>query len=346
MPQPSSSGRATTKPWQPAAQQRPSAFDRYGTFPDIRDDEDNDDHIETALTTTNKEYARAGSSRSLGSGASGEAALDPDYDIIPMYVVPLFKHQMVVIPVPKPGPGGAQGPEWMKSVVNTGQAMQKKAAETWDSLKNSDPDSIKNKVYRCDLHSAGWLHKPPCCTTWWSSQRASLSLATYLPLPQQHRTNTLYNHRAGQAQLEALSPEQRMLGGIPEYARKLKVMHAPCVDHEEVLFYMGETIRKLGHVQRYKQARVVYWQAWFGWLQCQGGSALCEKVLPWPACVVYVLDVACSDGARCRWCMNVNPCSPLVCVPPNPQRACRLAQQRCCPLRLCSTLSCCPVQPS
>ena len=145
MPEASSSGRTTTKPWQPASQQRPSAFDRYGTFPDIRD-EDEDDHIETALTT--KQYARTGSNRSLGSGASGEAALDPDYDIVPMYVVPLFKHQMVVVPVPKPGPGGAQGPDWMKSVVNTGQAMQKRAAETWDSLKNSDPDSIKNKVYR------------------------------------------------------------------------------------------------------------------------------------------------------------------------------------------------------
>lgn len=158
MPEPSLSGRTTTKPWQPASKQRPSAstFDRYGTFPDICDEEEEeDDHIDTALTT--KQYARAGSSRSLGSGASGEPALDPDYDIVPMYVVPLFKHQMVVIPVPKPGPGGPQGPEWMQSVVNTGQAMQKKAAETWDSLKNSEPDSIKNKVYRC-ARTRCWHH--------------------------------------------------------------------------------------------------------------------------------------------------------------------------------------------
>lgn len=215
---PSSSGRSTTKPWQPASQQRPSAFDRYGTFPDIQDD-DEDDHIETALTT--RQYARADSNVQLDSGVSNEAAIDPDYDIVPMYVVPLFKHQMVVIPVPKPGPGGHQGPEWMKSVVTTGQAMQKKAAETWDSLKNSDPDSIKNKVYRCEAPSF---------------------------VLQSHAY-----HRAGQAQLEALTPEQRMLGGIPEYARKLKVVHAANVDADEVLAYLSETIRTLGHVQRYKQ---------------------------------------------------------------------------------------------
>ena len=46
-----------------------------------------------------------------------------------------------------------------------------------------------------------------------------------------------------------------MLGGIPEYARKLKVVHAACVDADEVLSYMSETIRTLGHVQRYKQVR-------------------------------------------------------------------------------------------
>ncbi len=150
---PSTSERATTKPWQPATRQRPpaSTFDRYGTFPDIGgddgDDDDNDDHN---TTLTSRQYHRAGSNRSLGSGNSGSDALplDPDYDIVPMYVVPLFKHQLVVIPVPKPGPGGKQGPDWMNKVVATGQTVQKKAAETWDNMKNSDPDSIKNKVYR------------------------------------------------------------------------------------------------------------------------------------------------------------------------------------------------------
>ncbi len=79
---------------------------------------------------------------------------------------------------------------------------------------------------------------------------------THIPTHPSTYTHThTHTHRAGQAQLEALSPEQRMLGGIPEYARRLKVVHATCVDAEDVLAYMSDTIKTLGHVQRYKQVK-------------------------------------------------------------------------------------------
>lgn len=227
---PSASERATTKPWQPAGRQRPppTSFDRYGTFPDIGGDDDDDEHdVNSTLTT--RQYHRANSNRSLGSGTSGgDAPLDPDYDIVPMYVVPLFKHQLVVIPAPKPGPGGKQGPEWMSRVVTTGQAVQKKAAETWDSLKNSDPDSLKSKVYRYELMEEvgrcvcvcvwcvhGWLRHPfthhnvlqtsfPCNMSYspfpcnMSSQHAPCTASSHSPfphnLPSQHAPCTASPH--------------------------------------------------------------------------------------------------------------------------------------------------------
>lgn len=178
-----------------------SAFDKYDTFPSLVDDDDD----EAQQDGGGRGWGGAPGSDQPSSSGQDATEWDEDYEIVPVYVVPLFHNSMVVVPAPKRAPP-KEHPEWVRGVVQKGQKMRNSVSTAWDSLRNSEPESIKNKIYR-----------------------------------------------AGQSQLESLSPEQRLLGGIPEYTKRLRIHHAPCVDPEEVVAYMAKTIRELGHVQRYKQ---------------------------------------------------------------------------------------------
>lgn len=199
-----------------------SAFDRFETFPALpgsgdqdASDSENDDyslageHRQSSLIASSSRPnsgSVGGRARAWAEGSENGLGWDADYETVPIYVVPLFgADSMVVVPAPKRAPPKEQH-DLVRGIVSQGKKVQKKVAGAWDSLKDSDPDSLKGKVYR-----------------------------------------------TGQAQLESLSPQERLLGGIPEYAKQLQVVHAPSVNPQEVLNYLTRTLKELSLLQRYKQ---------------------------------------------------------------------------------------------